>query len=90
MSARLLLVLMLAPLGGCWWLVSPCGGDGSCARPQPVRDGLYAVDGGGREDMVSGDLEVAGDEVFVTYVDTEGHTWEVRYTVVDRYPNRSE
>lgn len=87
MIGRAVWALALVPLAGCF-VVAPCGGSGSCPRADPVREGVYTVASTDRADVVEGDVAVVGDEVFVTYVDDLGNTWEVAYAVTDRYPRR--
>ena len=82
MARALMVLAVVAPLGGCW-IVQPCGSQG-CPPAAPVSDGLYAIDDHGREDLVDGVVEIATDTVFVEYVDADGNTWEVEYAVTER------
>ena len=50
MARALMVLALVAPLGGCW-IVQPCGSQG-CPPAAPVSDGLYAIDDHGREDLV--------------------------------------
>ncbi len=84
---RALLLAVLIPMSGCWWIVPCGGGDYECPDPEPIGNSLWEIDSHDREDLVDGVLEIRGDTVIIEYVDDLGETWEVEYAVVERFPN---
>lgn len=86
MTRALTLLMLLAPLGGCW-IVSPCGGSYDCPEPEPVERGVFAIQDADPSDWSGGVLDIGEDDVIVAWTDAEGNQFEAVYAIVGETPD---
>lgn len=82
MTRALLLTVLLAPLGGCFWIV-PCGGDTDCPDPGQVQRGQFPIEDADPEAWIGGELDIREDQVLLSWTDDAGNRFQAIYDIVE-------